>query len=189
MSSTLLKDLLLADPGLPKENPTKSYWQHIPHNLAEIQSPTLPTVVDVAIIGSGVTGTSVAKNLLDGDQNLRVAVFEARTLCSGATGRNGGQCVTFGGADYSDLKKIYGSVEAAKILKFSQDTWEQVVALAQEYALAESEIRVVTRVRAFGQSDGEGLEKVKQSVAEYENDHPERAGRFRFLDGKQALEV
>ena len=42
-----------------------------------------------AIIGSGVTACSVAKNLLEDPRSGadRVTTFEARTLCSGATGR------------------------------------------------------------------------------------------------------
>jgi glycine/D-amino acid oxidase-like deaminating enzyme len=189
MAPSLLRDLLIADPGLPKNNPTQSYWQNVPHHLAETQSPTLPETVDFAVIGSGITGTSVAKHLLAGSPNASVAILEARTLCSGATGRNGGQCVTFGGTDYADLKKAHGPVEAGKILKFGQDTWDQVVELAQTYALDESEIRLTTRVRAFGHSDSEAFEEVKKSVAEYEEDYPERKGRFRFIDGKEALEV
>lgn len=50
------------------------------------------------IVGSGITGTSVAKHLLEGQPDARVTIVEARTLCSGATGRNGGQHVAFGAA-------------------------------------------------------------------------------------------
>ena len=44
--------------------------------------------VDVAIIGGGLTGMSCALHSLKA--GLKVAVFEARGLADGATGRNGG---------------------------------------------------------------------------------------------------
>lgn len=76
-------------PVIPVDNPTHSYWQTAPHRLASYCSP-FPDEVDVVIIGSGITGVSVARNLCENAPALRVAILEARTLCSGATGRNGG---------------------------------------------------------------------------------------------------
>ncbi|KAL1848445.1 hypothetical protein Plec18170_008043 [Paecilomyces lecythidis] len=49
-----------------------------------------PEAVDVAIIGSGITGATVAYQLTESRPELQVALFEARGLCTGATGRNGG---------------------------------------------------------------------------------------------------
>jgi hypothetical protein len=184
---TLLKELLLTDPGLPKHKPTEAYWQHIPHPLAECQSPNLRQTTDIAVIGGGITGCSVAKYLLEGRLDTTVTIFEARTLCSGATGRNGGHLVTFGAAGYSSLKRVHGAEMAVKILRFAQDTCDQVLQVARECALQESEIRTVTRVRSFG--DSESFEAVKRSVAEYEVDYPECNGRFKFIDGEQAATV
>ena len=76
-------------PVIPVDNPTQSYWQTRPHRLASYCSP-FPDKVDVVIIGSGITGVSVARNLWENAPLLKVAILEARTLCSGATGRNGG---------------------------------------------------------------------------------------------------
>ncbi|CAO1619569.1 unnamed protein product [Parajaminaea phylloscopi] len=61
--------------------------------------------VDVAIIGSGITGISSVYHLV---QRLpasvkRVAVFEARDFCSGATGRNGGHLTASSVLQYVDL--------------------------------------------------------------------------------------
>jgi hypothetical protein len=79
------------DPGLPLPNPTKSSWQIPPDPLQNYQSSDrLPTdLLDVVVIGSGFSGTAVAWHLLDSDESLRVLMFEAREVCSGATGRNG----------------------------------------------------------------------------------------------------
>jgi glycine/D-amino acid oxidase-like deaminating enzyme len=84
------------DPGLPRENPTQSSWQIPPDLLQNYRSSeTLPTgILDVVIIGSGFSGTSVAWHLLHGDDiprqtRLSTLMLEARDVCSGATGRNG----------------------------------------------------------------------------------------------------
>jgi hypothetical protein len=87
---------LAADPGLPRPHPTESSWLLPPDSLAKHQSSaTLPSgPVDVVIIGSGFSGTSVAWHLLHGDGEPRTTylsclMLEARDVCSGATGRNG----------------------------------------------------------------------------------------------------
>ena len=84
------------DPGLPLANPTISSWQIPPDPLQNYRSSeTLPKgLLDVVIIGSGFSGTSVAWHLLHGDgeprpKNLSTLMLEAREVCSGATGRNG----------------------------------------------------------------------------------------------------
>jgi len=76
---------------LPVTQPTPAYWQIPPHRLARHRSP-FPQTVDVVIVGSGITGTMVAKILLENDPAFKIVIMEARTLCSGATGRNGGHC-------------------------------------------------------------------------------------------------
>jgi gamma-glutamylputrescine oxidase len=46
--------------------------------------------VDVAVIGAGFTGLATAHYVLHGSPTLRVAVFEARQVGAGASGRTGG---------------------------------------------------------------------------------------------------
>lgn len=48
---------------------------------------------DVVIIGAGYAGISTAYHLTKGeasDKKLSITILEARGVCSGATGRNGG---------------------------------------------------------------------------------------------------
>lgn len=77
--------------ALPVSQPTKAYWQTPPHRLACYRSPFPPTA-DVVIVGSGITGTNIARVLLENTPTLKIVIVEARTLCSGATGQNGGHC-------------------------------------------------------------------------------------------------
>jgi sarcosine oxidase, subunit beta len=53
---------------------------------------TMPARVDVAIIGAGVVGCSIAYQLAK--RGRQVAVFDKRGICSGASGRNGGMTGT-----------------------------------------------------------------------------------------------
>ncbi|KAK7923501.1 FAD dependent oxidoreductase [Apiospora marii] len=85
-------------PLLPVANPTLSYWRSEPHRLDSHRSTEqLPETCDVAIIGTGFSGVSVAYNL-SGPQDSNntespppsILLLEARQVCSGATGRNGG---------------------------------------------------------------------------------------------------
>jgi glycine/D-amino acid oxidase-like deaminating enzyme len=90
-----------AAPGYPPANPTLSQWQDHPPfpELVDIQTPGgPPPTADIVIIGSGISGVAIARTVLhelrrkEGETltGRRVVVLEARELCSGATGRNGG---------------------------------------------------------------------------------------------------
>jgi len=69
----------------------KNYWLETVDVPAGESGP-LPESVDVAIVGSGVTGLSAARVLAK--RGVRVAVLEAETLGWGASSRNGGMVLT-----------------------------------------------------------------------------------------------
>jgi glycine/D-amino acid oxidase-like deaminating enzyme len=186
-SDSSIRNLISADPGLPRDNPTQPYWLHVQHPLANTQSQSLPKVSDIVVIGSGITGTSTTKFLLEGSSVTQVTLLEARSLCSGATGRNGGHCVTYGAAAYSEMKASVGKDMAAKFVKFTHGTCAQTMDAAREYAPEESQIRAVTRVRAFG--DQESMNEIKESIEEFERDYPEETGRYLYLDDSSLREV
>ncbi|KAI1174690.1 FAD dependent oxidoreductase [Nemania sp. FL0916] len=83
---------------LPVPNPTTPYWRTDLHHLDSHRSTKdLPTKCDVLIIGAGISGVSVAYHLSQPDKNRdnsstapSILLLEARQVCSGATGRNGG---------------------------------------------------------------------------------------------------
>lgn len=78
---------------LPASNPMPTFWQTDLHPLQDHRSTEqLPEHVDFVIIGAGYAGVASAYHMTkDGScKDLSILILEARGVCSGATGRNGG---------------------------------------------------------------------------------------------------
>ncbi|KAK5078172.1 hypothetical protein LTR64_003424 [Lithohypha guttulata] len=82
--------------GLPCANSSASFWHSEPNTFLWGHRTTedLPKQADVVIVGSGITGASIARYLAADSRasSLSVVLLEAREICFGATGRNGGHC-------------------------------------------------------------------------------------------------
>ncbi|MCJ1332160.1 hypothetical protein MMC10_008852 [Thelotrema lepadinum] len=120
-------------PGLPKARPVTSYWQDPPADIASYQSSNaLPTSASTVIIGSGITGSSLAYFLLSQSPSSDVVLLEARTACSSATGRNGGhtKCASYRSFTYN--VETLGVDDAVRIVKLEYDTMRAVHAFARE---------------------------------------------------------
>lgn len=79
---------------LPVANPADCFWQTDPTELRNHRSSEqLPESSDIVIIGAGFAGLSTAHHLArDAGVAKSICILEARGVCSGATGRNGGHC-------------------------------------------------------------------------------------------------
>lgn len=80
---------------LPVPNPQPSFWTRDKDDFHDHRtSPELPQHADVVIIGAGYAGAATAWHLVnDRAQSLpeqSITILEARGVCDGATGRNGG---------------------------------------------------------------------------------------------------
>ncbi|RSL49212.1 hypothetical protein CEP53_009250 [Fusarium sp. AF-6] len=78
----------LIDPGVPVDNSSKPFWLTEPVKFGKLQSPWVDSA-DIVIIGSGMTASSLCRALYSRGAS-KIVLLEARDLCSGATGRNGG---------------------------------------------------------------------------------------------------
>ncbi|KAH7133784.1 FAD dependent oxidoreductase-domain-containing protein [Dactylonectria macrodidyma] len=143
-------------PGLPSTNPTTAAWQEPAHPfVSNAQSPRLPDEVDIVIIGSGVSGCSVAHSLLHhpAAANLRVTMLEARTAVSGATGRNGGHLVSDSDSLFSSLVTSIGFERAIETVRFSEANIRRLAELVSQLSPADQdavEFRPVKTVTSFG---------------------------------------
>lgn len=192
-----LHDQALADPQIPRSSPTTSFWQLPPHpTLSTTQSKQLPSTTDYAIIGSGITGCSIAKNLLDLSSSVSsaeaaspaafsVTVFEARTLTSGATGRNGGALTSFVPGDYAMLSERFGHETAVKIARFANRTLEKMHELGNSSPqLKEAgEVRRTMDVIAF--QDKESFLAAQESIRLYAEHVPEERGKAEVLNAQE----
>ncbi|KAF5643557.1 gamma-glutamylputrescine oxidoreductase [Fusarium tjaetaba] len=178
-----LRAALLSDPLLPRPNPSISLWQEPAHpTVSSIQSPTLPQYADIVVIGSGITGCSVTKALLEDDSldtTSRIVVLEARTLTSGATGRNGGQLVSPVGHLYNTMCKRHGEETAKEMCRFSFMNIERIMGMLEELdpELRESsEIRHVHKVMVAGdeetwKSSKESLNSFREAISSHQTIH------------------
>jgi len=105
----------------------KNYWLETAH-IPVGESRPLPETVDIAIVGSGVTGLSAALALAK--RGVGVAVFEAETLGWGASSRNGGMVLTGMKLPVPTLISRYGRGRVQRMYKTSLasiDCVEQII--------------------------------------------------------------
>ncbi|VUC22939.1 unnamed protein product [Clonostachys rosea] len=181
---------ILKDPGLPRNNPTVSSWQVPEHPIvASIQSSTLPECTDVIIIGSGITGCSVAKTFLEyrASGNLHVTVLEARTLVSGATGRNGGHLVTASGHTFGPLAEQHGVEAAKQVTRFSLLNIEAIMKMVREMDQEfqdHCQLRDVLKVMAVG--DEQTWANATRSVLDFQKNVSEHS-KYHTIVEKHAV--
>jgi gamma-glutamylputrescine oxidase len=83
---------------------------------------------DVAVVGAGVTGCSCALTLAEG--GLRVRVYEARRVASGASGRNGGFGLRGGAMSYARARERFGPETAKSFWKLTERYLDRMEQLA-----------------------------------------------------------
>ncbi|CAK7564257.1 MAG: hypothetical protein SEPTF4163_002144 [Sporothrix epigloea] len=126
--------------SLPRDHPTTPFWQDPPDAaVANLRSTSeLPSTVDIAIVGSGITGTSIAYHILGLDKDFKtytseppsVLMLEARQACSGATGRNGGHTKAASYRSFLDHTANQGIDEAVRIARLELGAINSVHELA-----------------------------------------------------------
>ncbi|KAI5458905.1 FAD dependent oxidoreductase-domain-containing protein [Mariannaea sp. PMI_226] len=104
----------------PVPNPVPSFWNSEPRALDDFRSTSeLPQTVDIVIIGGGLAGVTTAYHLLKDNPNPpSIVLLEARKLCSGATGRNGGHVKPDTYFNAPKYTKLYGAEAAAELVAF-----------------------------------------------------------------------
>jgi len=98
-------------PGLP-------YWLAEQHEPLPVRR-RLDGPPDVAVVGGGITGCSCA--LVLAEHGLRVRLYEAREIATGASGRNGGFALRGGSAPYPVLIESIGRERTAALWRWTDD--------------------------------------------------------------------
>lgn len=128
-----------APTGFPRQTgQSLSYWLQQVRNdplLDHRTTPNLPACASTVIIGSGISGTLIAKHHLDTWPSKSVVIIEAREFCSGATGRNAGHCKPDQWRHYAKFEAAYGAEQAVKIMDNEVATWRELVSYVQEHGV------------------------------------------------------
>ncbi|KAL4880859.1 FAD dependent oxidoreductase-domain-containing protein [Aspergillus karnatakaensis] len=119
------------DPGLPVRSPTQPFWLSEPSKIAKLQSPWV-SEADMIIVGSGMTAASLLRSLYARKPTLKIVAVEARDLCSGATGRNGGHCKVMSPGVWFEREHAYGTQEALRVMRFEHSHLDEMVKCAKE---------------------------------------------------------
>jgi len=174
-------------PGLPVPNPTLSFWT-VPKSKISSEGKTVPPHADVVVIGSGITGTSFAYNALKLDGKLDVVMLEARDVCSGATGRNGGHVNPPLYHDYKRIKETFGIDIAKKMIRFRLAHLREFLTIAGLEDIVElSQCREVDNLDVYFTE--EQWTDVKEALEIWKADMPEEAHSWVAVDGKLAGKV
>ena len=104
----------------PVANPVPSLWTAEPQPLDDHRSSAdLPSEADVVIIGSGLAGVGTAYHLVkDNPKPPSIVILEARKICSGATGRNGGHVKPDTYFNVTRNTDLFGEEAAAELAAF-----------------------------------------------------------------------
>ncbi|PLB52599.1 nucleotide-binding domain-containing protein [Aspergillus steynii IBT 23096] len=183
----------IATPAFPVADPTVSFWQLNPPfpKLVKMKSKQLPQSADIVIIGSGLSGASVAYTILSECHALgakkKVVILEARETCSGATGRNGGHLKCSPYMLYSDLKGMLSPKEAREVLKFYRRHLPIMLDLVEAERLEGAEAREVETVDVFLEKSA--WEKGLGMVRDLRQDFPEAAQDIMVWEADDAKRV
>ena len=132
-----LGDCRFNDQDWHKQKATTSAWLERPDPYLERygSSTAVPTYANIVIIGSGLSGTSVAHHLANAPKPTSIVMLEAREVCSGATGRNGGHLAPNLYADYLAYCKLYGKEQAALHVELEIQNYQEIQRVIEQLGI------------------------------------------------------
>ncbi len=113
-------------PETRNEKPfTVSHWQADAARISSNSAP--PDRCDVAIVGGGIAGVSVAYGLRRLAPSVNVVLVERNTLAHGASGRNAGFLLQGTDADFARTAEARGAETARRLWRFTQENRDGLV--------------------------------------------------------------
>lgn len=173
----------IIDPGFPVKNSTRSFWHTEASVIGKLQSPWLDKA-DVVIIGSGMTAMSLARTLYSKRPQLRMVVVEARDLCYGATGRNGGHCKVMSPGVWYDRKEQYGVEEALRVMEYEHSHLNAMAACIEENKI-DCDLRLVEGLDIY--HDKKVFQRAIDALEDMRAHSPDLASRYTVYTTKEDL--
>ncbi|KAH9836686.1 FAD dependent oxidoreductase [Rhodofomes roseus] len=182
----LLNKRIETPPGIPVPNPTLPFWT-VPASAILTEDEPLADSVDIVIVGSGITGTSVAYTLLSNGSKARILMLEARAVCSGATGRNGGHINPPLYHDYSELQENFGEDAAKRMIRFRLAHRGEMQRIAEtEDIVKQSQVRETEHLDVY--TCPETYAEAKENLRKWKSAMPDESSTFGCMDTKEAIE-
>ncbi|KAF1960774.1 FAD dependent oxidoreductase superfamily [Byssothecium circinans] len=138
----------------PPGKSTFPFWRSNLHALDDHRStPELPSRTDIVIIGAGYAGASTAYHILQLCKQKplpvpSITILEARQVCSGATGRNGGHLKPDPYSRPSAVAATHGIEAARELSEFEASHVPAVKKLVEEENI-DCDFVLTRRVDAF----------------------------------------
>jgi len=153
-----------------------SFWLEEPTD--SLGGEQLDGSVDVAVVGGGVTGCSCALTLAEA--GLRVRLYEAREIASGASGRNGGFALRGGAMPYDVARATLGPGRAAAFWRLTERALDRMEGLAGDALRRVGSLRLAADEKEREELRAEYDALVADGFAvEWIDELPERlAGRY-----------
>jgi glycine/D-amino acid oxidase-like deaminating enzyme len=141
---------------------TVPYWLDYPYE----PRPPLDRDLDVeaCVIGGGVSGLSCARELAR--RGIETVLLEARTVASGASGRNGGFLLAGGAPFHVDARERWGGEPAKRLYARTVEAQREVYALAEELGVADAVRKVGSLRLATSEEEAEHVRRHVQALNE-----------------------
>jgi glycine/D-amino acid oxidase-like deaminating enzyme len=141
---------------------TVPYWLDYPYESRPALDRDIE--VDACVIGGGVSGLSCAHELAR--RGARTVLLEARTVASGASGRNGGFLLAGGAPFHVDAREQWGREPAARLYARTVEVQQEVYALAESLGVSDA-VRPVGSLRlATSEEEAEHVRRHVETLRE-----------------------
>lgn len=175
----------IIDPGFPVQKPTQPFWLSEPSKIGSIQSPWVEKA-DIAVIGSGMTAVSLVRTLLSKRPELKIVILEARDLCSGATGRNGGHVKVMSPGVWFDRKEQYGLIEAVRVMEFEHGHLREMAECIEENGI-NCDLRLLEGLDVY--HDLSIFDRAVRALKEMGEHAPALVARYTVYSSRKALQA
>ncbi|KAL2830935.1 FAD dependent oxidoreductase-domain-containing protein [Aspergillus pseudoustus] len=174
----------IIDPGLPRPNPTQPFRLTDPSPISKLQSPWNANA-DIIIIGSGMTAVSLTRSLYAHNPKLNITIVEARDLCSGATGRNGGHCQVMSPGVWFERERAYGTAEALRVMRFEHSHLDELVQASRENGI-QCDLRLHEGLDVY--HDEHDFERAVRALEAMRGQAPDLAARYKMYTERSDLD-
>ncbi|KAF2264173.1 FAD dependent oxidoreductase [Lojkania enalia] len=161
---------------LPTPESSGSFWHSEPNQflLGHRTTKDLPVEADIVIIGTGITGSAVARFFSEDERakGKTIVLLDAREACWCATGRNGGHCQPL----------LFD--RSAEVAAFELKNVHAVKSYIEEHSVP-CEWRSVSGCRTFWTEDV--MQEAEKEIAYLTKVAPDIAERITVIKDKEAL--